>query len=261
MRCFLAVGVLAASALLAACEQEDDASGGVDGSTVAEGSGDGSTPDESVVFQPRGGITTRRPVDRSPPVDPDLQGFIAAPPIHALDLSGLQPREPFTYVEMRQVIGRSTPQVQSSAGTKCGESRYRARCIAQFDALLPRADLGGFNRSCMPIGCSSYLAVNRGESNFVLAADWQLIREFGEVDSTEEALLLVSSAGYRWDGQGDVMRGGIREVVDGYEVIALRYTSTCAPIVEERSKLFVSRDGSISTLDVEEISRIPNLCI
>lgn len=188
----------------------------------------------------------------------DLGAFEALPALGDLDLSRLRPREPIAYVEMRRSLGRGAPQVLSSAGIKCGGAADRDACVARFDALSSAA---GFNRGCLPVGCSSYLAVSRGDEVFTAGSGDELRALFGDVDTREEALILVSAAGYHWQAEGDVALGSIRDADGGYDVIARRLTRTCAPVVEERALLFVSGGGEVRVRRTEVISTLPDACI
>ncbi|EYF06362.1 hypothetical protein [Chondromyces apiculatus] len=258
MKRYLALGVLAASALLVACEQGGEA---IRGMETEEATDDRGGEEESAVAQGNDGSLLERVDHQMPPeASLDLEGFEPVPAFEDLDLGRLQPLLSFTYAEMRQVLGSGEPQVQSSAGTKCGEARDRAACIDRFDALSAARANESFNRGCLPLGCYSYLAINSGEINFTLNSGDQLLRYVDDVKTREVALLLVSSAGYRWDGDSDVSRGGIREVDGGYEVVALRYTRTCAPIVEERVVLLVESSGQLTRLASETASSLPGAC-
>ena len=159
---------------------------------------------------------------------------------------------------MRRVFGARDFEVVSSAGEKCADARDREACLARFDEIYSDA---GFNRGCLPASCHSYLVASRGDEVFVIASDDELRRFFGDVDTPEEALILASAAGYHWSTEGDAARGGYREVDGGYQVIGLRLTRTCAPIVTERSLLFVAPDGEVRVLSTEVISYLPNACI
>lgn len=188
----------------------------------------------------------------------DLGAFEALPALEDLDLSRLRPREPVVYVEMRRSLGAGAPEVLSAAGVKCDGADDRDACVARFDALSSDA---GFNRACLPVSCYSYLAVSRGDEVFAAGSDEELRALFGDIDTREEALILVSAAGYHWQAEGDVALGSIRDADGGYDVIARRLTRTCAPIIEQRALLFVSRGGEVRVRRTETISYLPDACI
>ncbi|MET0340654.1 MAG: ferritin-like domain-containing protein [Polyangiales bacterium] len=82
----------------------------------------------------------------------------------------------------------------------------------------------------------------------------------GEIDTADDALLLVSYAGYtlRCD---DPLNSGIRPVEGGFEVLATRMTKDCAPIVVTAFTLFVGRDGKLEVRAQTERSRQENACV
>lgn len=188
----------------------------------------------------------------------DLGAFEALPALQDLDLSRLRPREPIAYVEMRRSFGGGAPEVLSSAGVKCDGAAERDACVAGFDALSTDV---GFNRACLPASCYSYLAVSRGDEVFTAGSDEELRALFGDINTREEALILVSATGYHWQAEGDVALGSIRDADGGYDVIARRFTRTCAPIIEQRALLFVSRGGEVRVRKTEVISYLPDACI
>lgn len=188
----------------------------------------------------------------------DLNAFEALPALGDLDLARLRPREPIAYVEMRRRFGGGAAEVLSSAGVKCDGAADRGACVARFDALSTDV---GFNRACLPASCYSYLAVSRGDEVFTAGSDEELRALFGDIDTREEALILVSAAGYHWQAKGDVALGAIRDAEGGYDVIARRFTRTCAPIIEQRALLFVAEGGEVRVQRAEVISYLPDACI
>src|SRR5262249_32306722 len=77
----------------------------------------------------------------------------------------------------------------------------------------------------------------------------------GPIDTADEALFLVASAGYDLTCD-DPERTTVRRVADGYVVTATKLTALCAPIITTRFTLHVSSKGVIRELRRKEISRV-----
>ncbi len=176
-----------------------------------------------------------------PGIDPET--FSPMPVASGIELSEIDLDPTVTYVEWRFCQeGDSQCQVWSSAGEKCVAAKDKDACIAEFDALpMPTY---GMNPGCDPMWCHHHFAVNRGNENFTVPDGGTLKEVLGSVDSEVEAALRVYLSGYRYSTKNS-LHGGIRAVDDGWEVIVMKWTSPCLPVVEYRYLLLVTPDSGI----------------
>lgn len=96
--------------------------------------------------------------------------------------------------------------------------------------------------------CAQYLALAREAETTLVTSRDELLAQLGEIDTPSEAVMLVL-----WDDYGtgcDPNGGVVREVADGYEVVASRTVNDC-PITSERYRLHVSRRGAVTTLGTQ----------
>lgn len=138
--------------------------------------------------------------------------------------------------------------VVSESGKPCAGASDVDACESALEAqpeFLTRT-------RCGMAGCTSYwVAASRGDEVRLFGSRHDLVRFLGEIDSPEDALLLVYYDGYE-PGHAiasDVCQSAaVREVEDGFEVYAHRNTSDCAPIRTTRYLLHVGRDGVVQVL-------------
>jgi hypothetical protein len=173
--------------------------------------------------------------------------------------AALKPAETYDYLGLRRRVvsaqltttdagaeswTASDFEVLSETGTKCASASDAlcaetiARHPAQFVFTSRRSALGSTELSAV---------TTRGDSVQRWAGEASVRTLVGEIDSAEEALLLVAVAGYDLDC-GDAEATSVRSVPDGYEVYATRPTSSCAPYEITRYHLHVSTRGQLSEL-------------
>ena len=109
----------------------------------------------------------------------DPESFGTASPLDSFNLGGLNPTDPATYVELR-FAGFGNGEVSSSTGSKCSEADDLDVCTTEFDGLT--AD-SGFGTGCLPGYCYYYLAINRGNENFVIVNSEEMLPFFGSIDA------------------------------------------------------------------------------
>ncbi|WP_373056090.1 hypothetical protein [Zunongwangia sp. H14] len=123
-----------------------------------------------------------------------------------------------------------------------------------IDALDPRT---GF-QACKGLygyDCHDFLiAVRSGEVEVI-----NNISEFrdltgGEIDTLPEVLFVLRADSFRVE-TNNIETGAYKEVNDGFEIIATKLISDCAPIVANRYHLKVLHSGEIKVLAEEEYFR------
>ncbi len=82
----------------------------------------------------------------------------------------------------------------------------------------------------------------------------------GSIDSADDAMLIVSAAGYMLHCNAAVSTSVVEED-DGYIVYATRMTSDCDPVTMTRYRLHVSRAAEIKVLKTETLSQQFGLCV
>jgi len=175
-------------------------------------------------------------------------------------LSGLQPAAAADYLELREPSRPEggEPRTLESFGARCARATDRAACEAKIAAATsPRGFMPG---ECVQICQESTLIVNAGDTVTVLSSKKDVRAWLGPIDTPEEAVLLVALENYNV-GCGDDEYGGVRRKGNGYEVLATRYTSDCAPIEKTLFVLRVDADGNVREVKSEVIESMPNACI
>ena len=177
-------------------------------------------------------------------------------------LGNLDPVTQADYVgEYRGVAGNPL-NVVTESGVLCASATDHDACVS--NATAPT----GFppNNACDPAGnCTHYLVTTLGDDvRFMTTVD-QLAAFFGEIDTPDEAALLVAFARYTlysFDFNdnavcGDPADAGAAATADGFELVATQYTKSCAPIELSRLHLHVSRAGQIDVTGAQVIERSP----
>lgn len=102
----------------------------------------------------------------------------------------------------------------------------------------------------------NYFFTTRGDELRVHQSEDEVLALLGgSIDTPDEALLRVWHAGYSITCD-DLARTGVREVADGFEVIATQTGGGCgSPVIVSRYLFFVGRDGAMTELSREEIER------
>lgn len=184
--------------------------------------------------------------------DPD--SFLPASPLDSFSLAGLRPADPATYIELRWTMPQGVFEIRSSLGAKCAEADDTDACVSAFHGVT--ADRG-FAEGCIPAGCFFYLAVNRGDENFVIRDRSEMLSFFGSINTPEEALLLAADSNYSWQGGGRT----VRKTDEGFELVVTKLTGFCDPVELTRFLLGVSSDGTTEVLSSEVISSEEGVCI
>lgn len=185
----------------------------------------------------------------------DINDYAPSPIFESLDFSRLEPAQKTEYWEMRVGMG-DTSWVLGSGG-KVPEDSLPDSLRAALGGLK---SLSGFGGGCLPAYCYRYLVGVRDDGLFSVTTVGELRQFLGEVGNEVEALLLARASGYYWSNESG--GNGIRAVEGGYEVIALKLVSTCAPIVEKRVVLRVEAEtGAVSELRSRTWHRNEHACI
>ena len=145
-----------------------------------------------------------------------------------------------------------------SVGTPCATATDASACEASIAAAT--SDAGFALGQCVQV-CTSYLMViNRGDTVSVVDSAEGVLVELGSIDTASEAVMVAGMGAYSVSCD-EVERGGVRAVEGGWELLATRMTSSCAPIIVERYQLSVSADGTLTELASEIYSRDASACV
>ena len=178
-----------------------------------------------------------------------------------LPLADLSLDSPADYVELisRESYDDTVAWTSESAtGTPCATATDVGACEA---AIAAATSTTGFQLGqCVQV-CTTYaLIVNRGDDVSVVDSLDLALAELGTIDAAAEAVMVARMNGYSVSCD-DPDRGGVRAAGDGWEVIATRMTSDCAPIIVERYQLGVSADGVVTEILDEIESRDASACV
>lgn len=108
--------------------------------------------------------------------------------------------------------------------------------------------------------CYNFLVIIRDGQTEVINEIEEYKSLVGEIDKVGEALFILLSENY-WAETNNIQLGAYRIVDGGFEIIATKLISDCAPILVHRYHLKVSHNGKITVLAEEEYSRDENMCI
>jgi hypothetical protein len=175
-----------------------------------------------------------------------------------LRADGLRPAESYDYIAIRRVNGSYTAEPDAGTEEHWTSDRFEtlsesgAACVTNVDAAC-LAQLAHhpaeFVASFCVQACVEYAVVTaRGNQVQRWATDAELLRLLGTIDSTDEALLLATRAGY--------MAACASQEPDGLHVVATRYKDIC-PIVYERVTLRVSGSGALEVVNAVELQNQP----
>jgi len=129
------------------------------------------------------------------------------------------------------------------------------RCAGASDAVACEASV----QESVMIFANHLVTTTSGAVSRYQSRD-ELLAFIGEVNTAQEAVLVVWHAGYSV-GCEDISRGAVRELADGYEVVATRMTADCDPVETTGYVLHVSPAGEITELHSEVISSSPGVCV
>jgi rubrerythrin len=175
-------------------------------------------------------------------------------------LVDLTPAEEFDYATARVAYQIDTPTLErASIGTAC-ESSTGMMCQTDLEKALDREGLT-HSRACGMIGqCTYFVVTTQGDVVKRYATREELLEFLGEIDSPQDAFLLLDFDGYTvqcpggasfLDDPAENMRTSTAtETTDGYEVSLLKLVSDC-PFQYARVKLSVTRSGVVTELERE----------
>lgn len=168
--------------------------------------------------------------------------------------AGLRPLQPYDYVALREAAqpagavdaggerwSSTLFLTLSEAGSRC--ARAVGPACAEKLAYHP---LPLSNPSCKEYCYERAVVTTRGDEVRRWASTTELLSLLGPIDSSDEALLIVSSRGFGLSCD-DPEHGSVRELGEGYEVVATRTISLC-PMRAELVRLEVTREGEIAIL-------------
>jgi hypothetical protein len=182
-----------------------------------------------------------------------------------LAVHGLNPATPVDYVALRLSFGvqggRDGGTLEKydldANGTPCAGASDQATCLRQLDQAGSTLTVSEFCDG-PPHPCQHYLAATNGDTVETYTPGQGYLDFLGAIDTAAEALLVVgdgTSGGYRVtadpvyvDDCATADLASVREVADGYEVVAEQMVASCSPIVDERVLVHVSRDGKLTEL-------------
>ncbi|WP_438011081.1 ferritin-like domain-containing protein [Sorangium sp. So ce321] len=177
-------------------------------------------------------------------------------------LEGLRPGAAAGYLELREHLhlhGEShAPRAIETSGTPCAQATAPTACAAKIAAS---SSTEGFRLGeCVQICPRHVLIVNAGDDVDVLRSKEEVKAWLGRVDSPEEAVLVAALEGYEVACGGSAP-GGVRPADEGYEVLATRFTSLCAPVETTQYVLRVGADGHLGEVASEVIRSSAGVCI
>ena len=162
-------------------------------------------------------------------------------------VSGLAPSVIPDVVQLRAFsdFGWSEPEkhhVLASEGLACATAEDAQACEAALEALAPDA---GFRKQCYDLCTSHYLATTRGDSVEAVTTLEGLRGFLGQIDTRQEALLMVFAQGYDLTC-GDVKRTGVREnPTGGFDVIATTGHTCGRGTAVLQHQLHVTKEGEV----------------
>ncbi|MCA9607524.1 MAG: ferritin-like domain-containing protein [Myxococcales bacterium] len=160
-------------------------------------------------------------------------------------LDGITPATSYDSIARYWVSGGGLPTglPVEIVGTECGTATDAAICEAQVMELAQSS-------------WGNYLITTDGDDVQRHQTEAEVLALLGPIDTADEALLRVWHAGYTIVCD-DLARSGVREVVDGFEVIATQTSGGCgSPVVVTRYLFHVATDGTMTELSREEIERM-----
>ncbi|MBL9021507.1 MAG: ferritin-like domain-containing protein [Myxococcales bacterium] len=165
---------------------------------------------------------------------------------------------PVDYLELRPVASNGGPEGDAQkAGDPCATATDLQACLAAIDAVTPQE---GFRLGDCVDFCPEYaLIVNAGDAVDVLTTPEDARSRVVPVDGPIDAVFVVELAGYTVTCDAEAR--GVKEVNDGYEVLASRITSACDPVETTLYRLHVASTGEITELESAVESSDEGSCI
>jgi hypothetical protein len=190
-------------------------------------------------------------------LDVDIDNFEPIPQVDDLDFTQVRPAGSPEYWELRFAWGGSNAPSQEIIGS--GGSKLRSELdpgtLAALDAVQPST---GFSQGCLPGDCFKFIVAVNG-SVTVHNTRAALASFLGEIDSFEEAILLVDAQSFYWDIEGEDT--GARATSGGWEFVVLETVKFCAPVQTDRVHLEIRRDGRLFERGRELWERDANSCV
>ena len=235
------------------------------------GCGDNNRSEPSVDARPAPGMPDAGAVDASvcPEAedlwdDIDIESFTALAELAELDIAeDVTLADAADYWELRRsTVGATDFTALLSTGDKCATAADAEACEMEFDNLSSEE---GFGPTCVEEeeDCFHYIAVNRGDTNEIIAAPDDLVTFLGTIDTPTEAAMVAFAHEYEWDidGGDEPATGGVRATDDGYELIVTELVQSCEPVVRERVLLTVSSEGEVSDTRRQVFSAACDECL
>jgi hypothetical protein len=185
----------------------------------------------------------------------DLTDFERIPSIEALSFSAMQPAAEWDYWELRRGGWGGSDAIVGSGGA-VERDALPDDVVAALDSLAPES---GFGTSCLPGHCFSYIAAVRdGVVTTVLTVD-ELGAFLGELETVDEAVLLVHALSYYWD---DGQSTGFRAVPGmGWELVVFELVAICSPVQTDRVLLGVHKAGTVAVRRRAVWEKLDGACI
>ncbi len=189
----------------------------------------------------------------------DKRGLQRLPAVDQLDATGIHPAPAVRYWELRSFQQFGSPAGDVDELLLSGGPVPRAQLDSvTLHALAAARPTSGFATTCAGYICFKYVAAV--DSGVTVYASTEALRQFlGQVETPEEATLLVNANGFTWGFDNDGT--GIRPASNGWEVVALRLVSLCTPVQTDRFLLRVDRTGEVRQLAREVWQKDANACI
>lgn len=227
-----------------------------DGGRWWHGRGDAAAQDARVLLDARlnHDATAHHGADDAGALQCNGDGF----PVFA---ANLRPLQGYDYIAVREASELSpAPELQeetwasaayrtlSEIGVRC--ARATGSACADKVRYHPHSLA---NSTCTDRCIERAIVTTQGDEVRRWSTSAELTTFLGPIDSPDEALMLVSAAGFSLTC-GDAALSAVREVGEGYEVLATRHITLC-PLHSERVRLQVSYTGQLS---MREATRLPS---
>lgn len=164
---------------------------------------------------------------------------------------------PVDYLELRPLEVGGPSGAGQAAGDACASASDVQACLAAIQAASATS---GFRVGDCVDYCPEYLLiVNRGDAVETLTTRDAVRDLVIPVDGPIDAVFLAEVAGY--SVACDAENRGVKEVADGYEVLASRTTAVCDPVETTQYRLHVKSSGEIAEIESVVESSEDGVCI
>lgn len=168
------------------------------------------------------------------------------------------PADQYDYFEIRYAwCGSIDFETKYSRGSKCIYFQDSALCVAEIDSLISDH---GFHWECLPGCCAYYVVAQLDQINLIYDSVENLKTFLGAIDSKSDALFYAFSEGYyyKYDSKNTA---AIKEVDNGYQIIALKMVNYCDPIQVDKFLLEITYEGEINILEQKIYDKTIGACI